>query len=182
MNEIRFFPILLALVTAILLSCSKDEEPPCKNGEPFGLLETQISDNTIYDGGSTSYLKLNEGSISINSYVVDEFCLLRASINMLVDSTLERQIFVKRESTNPFNTPTFFFAQVEEDAILGKWDIIENEDNWIQLEEITDEIIKGRFQATILVVETPNQFYNLNDTLRFYNVYFEAPFDEFNMQ
>lgn len=172
----------MALFAAVLFSCSKDEEPPCNNGEPFGLLETQISDNTIYDGGSTSYLKLNEGPISINSYVVDEFCLLRASINMLVDSTMERQPFVKRESTNPLNTSTFFFAQVEEDAILGKWDIIENEDNWIQLEEITDEIIKGRFQVTILVAESPNQFYTLSDTLRFNDVYFEAPFDEFNTQ
>ncbi|GMN12129.1 hypothetical protein MTsPCn9_34340 [Croceitalea sp. MTPC9] len=180
MNKTRFFPFLLALVTTILISCSKDEEPPCKDIEPLGLLETQISDNTIYDGKSTSYLKLEEGPIGINSYVLDDLCLIRASIGMLVNSTLERQTFVK-VVPNQLNTPTFSFFQVEEDAILGKWDIIENEDNWIELEEITDEIIKGRFQATILVAENQNQFYTLNDTLRFDNVYFEAPFDEFNM-
>lgn len=159
-------------IVAFFASCSDNDDNSSLCQGQLGQMETLINSQTLFQARWTLYEYLDNGPISVTSFVIDQNCLLTASMGITGEPNLDKQNFMNtqsfRESTN------IRFRQVEEDAPIGKWEIAENTLNWVQFDEITKTIVKGRFQATLVIEENGNDFHTLPDTLRFDNVSFEA--------
>jgi len=155
-----------------LASCSNDDPNDCIPGE--GEMNAIINGVTIFDAKLTSYVELPDNVIAINGIVIDNFCLRTASLGMIIEKKPGLQELTKRDPDNRLLPATSTFAQIDDDARLGAWNIYEPEDSWVELDEVSESVVRGRFQATYLVRENPNNFQSLPDTLRFTNASFEA--------
>jgi len=140
--------------------------------EPLGEMETMINNQTLFQARWTVFEYFDNGALSIAAFVQDQDCLQSASLGITAEPNLERQNFtvIIQNTREPTNIK---FWQNNEDAVLGSWEILEGEPNWMQYDEITEESVKGRFQAT-LISTSSNNFHTLPDTLRLDNVRFEA--------
>ncbi|TMM57859.1 hypothetical protein FEE95_00040 [Maribacter algarum] len=163
----------IVLCTVVFsVSCNKDDDGTKDCMEQLGKTETLINSETLYQARWTLFEYLENGALSVTSFVQDQNCLSTASMGITGEPNLDRQNFTKTQS---FREPTNIrFRQIEEDSPIGKWEIVEGEPNWVQFDEITETIVKGRFQATLVIEENGNDFQTLPDTLRFDNVSFEA--------
>lgn len=165
----RLFLILILSIVA----CS-DDDIDCIIPE-LGQLETEINGNILFQARATGFstFETTTENLFITSLVVDQNCLLTANINMTVRPNLERQDFLNSQFR--LEAATISFVQFSDDQPLGRWSVLEEEDNWIQLDEISEISISGMFQAILTLEDAPNNLNSLPDTLRFNNVRFIAP-------
>ena len=158
-----------------LVSCTDDEEESnCL--EQLGQFETNINNQTLFQAQWTVFEFFENDALSVTAIVVDQDCLLRAIMGFTSEPNLDRQNFT---DTVDFREPTnISISQINQDAVLGSWRILEGEPNWVQFEEITETSVTGMLQATLVIRENGNNFQTLPDTLRFDNVRFEAVPDD----
>ena len=170
-KEFKIKRLLFGFVL-ILSSCSNDDGNMNTCSPELGELETLINNQTLFQARWTLFEYFENGALSVDGFVMDDNCLSRASVGFTAEPNLDRQNFSNtesfRESTN------IRFRQLNEDVAIGSWKFIEGEPNWVEFDEITETIVKGRFQATLLIDENVNNANTLPDTLIFNNVSFEA--------
>lgn len=167
---------MLTVVCFVLgfASCSNDDDSTdCIPQE--GKMNAIINEVTIFDARVVTFVDLpDDNVISINGTVIDNFCLNTAILGMIIENRLGIQELTTQDPENRLLPATSTFAQIDDDATLGRWEIYAQEDSWVELDESSQNFVKGRFQATYLVRENPNNFQSLPDTLRFKNASFEA--------
>lgn len=159
-----------------ILSCSNnDDSVECQTKQ--GDLHTSINEVIHFNPRLVYYGEVNN-LISLAAVQLDDACLARAIVSFTLEKETDRQDLHKRISGSGFYSGTTTFSEWDGDAILGKWDLLESEPAWIEINVLEDNFIEGIFQSTYLHKTNQNNFHSLPDTLRFHNVSFKAEFIE----
>jgi hypothetical protein len=172
-------------ILGILVACNDESEPDCSPKQ--GSMMAMVNDTTEWDFRHVYFRRWSEtnfseswadSSISIYAEFVNEGCVLELSMAFHnIGQTGDKQDLIKPvfEENHPSQLqPYTIFYTWNVDALTERFDLYENELAWIQLSEITDEEVKGVFQATYLYRPSTWRFWDLPDTLRFHEVPFEA--------
>ena len=175
------------LVLIFTFSCEDKQEPGCP--PPVGEMIAQVNDTIAWDFKHVSFRRWSEtefaaswadSSISIEAHFINAGCELELSLNFHnIAQKLNRQNLIKPiyEEDHPSQLqPYSVFNTWNVDALTERFNLFEDEPAWIQLSEITDEQVKGTFQATYVYRPSAFRFWDLPDTLRFNNVSFSAAF------
>ena len=155
-----------------LCSCSDDEaEPECS--DQLGELEANFSDDFRFNPRVTIFSPEQNGAISVSSFVFDSSCIPNLILSLDIEPTLGVQNFILTESFS--NTPpNISFILFSFDVIIARWEIVEDEENWIEIDEISDTNLSGRFQATLRLIGGGDGIGEIPSIVRFDNVSFVA--------
>ena len=180
----KTFSVLVLIFT---FSCEEEYQPDCP--PPLGEMIARVNDTIVWDFNSVYFRRWTEkdlgtrwadSSLNIRAGFVNAGCELELSLIFHnIAETLNRQGLVKLiyEEDHPSRLqPNSDFYTWDVDALTEQFNLFEGEPAWIQLSEITDEQVKGTFQATYVYRPSAFRFWDLPDTLRFNNVSFSAAF------
>lgn len=176
---------ILMLACLSLFSCKEEQGPSCApdTGELFAF----VNDTIEWDFKYVYFIRWSEtefasqwpeSSVQLSADFVNAGCEIEVSLTMnnilqnQENQTLLRSI---NEENHPSLTqPNSIFNTWNVDVLTERFEILESEPAWIQLSNITDEVIEGSFQATYVYRPSAFRFWELPDTLRFHEVPFVA--------
>ncbi|MGF1560272.1 MAG: hypothetical protein ACFCUL_14375 [Flavobacteriaceae bacterium] len=167
------------LLTALcaLYSCNEDDGFQCP--APIGELSAQVHEEFNFRARFVEFYISEERPdvVDIRALETSENCLWLGNLSFYLENKTGTGELVNGRA-GEVNTTSF--AEWDDDVILGRWDLYEAEPRTATVTRVDDEIIEGRFTATYVYVESPNNITTLPDTLRFRDVYFKAEFFDRN--
>ena len=170
--------ITIIIVSLLFFNaCNKETEPKTEQvvcGEPVGSLTTMINDTLEFNARFTSFRDSDEEVIPIEAYTSSSSCLLTGSLIIYVEKKLGEQDLYEFTTQDGVGAGETYFFHMDDDVILGEFDLYEEEEAQIEITVLEVDNIEGVFSATYLLDEGPNRFTGLPDTLRFRNVSFRA--------
>ena len=167
--------VLLSFLFIVLVSCNTDREPE----QPFCSTENvrlrvPINDTLVLNFQSVGFYETENSLWELSAYEFSPSCVLWGSLTIFSQKKVGIQDLIPITFSGPQIAGQINFTELNDDTILGRFELYEAEPNSVEITKVERDTIAGVINATMVWNQSGNKFITLPDTLRFTNANFKA--------
>jgi len=159
----KYLLLLVVFSFLLFLSCDKDNKDDCRKK---GFLSATWSDGQSLKFNYNDFTPIGTDKVSLNSASDVEFCTTRLSISVPKFSTaIGRHELAWYKGIGEFDEQAAILFTQDDDALTETYVLDTLQTNWVNVDEVSSDRIKGIINATFILREGARKAWDFSDTL-----------------